>query len=232
MSSLCRLLLFRHGAVGTAPCHPRASPSWRPPSLPVFALNKGPRSPGSHPVAPAAAGVPGLSQLPSPAPPPALDSLPAPLCRGSSGPCTPSWGCRHEPVAWELFQRMDPSPSPRDGSRGWILQPQHGAVGTCLLHGHVSPSQPGSSTQHPMAQPAPGALPAPAPNPPWSPLLHGGGGAPLGAPQLPAQLQPHIPYSLLGQLLRDPPPGVPDPKDAPHRRGNHAEPSLPCAGPK
>lgn len=163
-----------------------------PCSLPVLALSQGPRSPGSHPAAPAAAGVSGLSQLPSPAPPPALDSLCALLCRGSS----------------------DPAPHPGAAgtsllcgncSRGWIphlitgmvleagsCTPKPRAVGTRLLHGAVSPSQPGSSTQHPMAQPVLGALPAPAPNPPWSLLLlQGRGGslrgslAPRTAPTLP-----------------------------------------------
>lgn len=156
-----------------------------PCSLPVLALNQGPRSPGSHPAAPAAAGVSGLSQLPSPAP--RSSSCPRfPLCpalQGLVGSCTPSWGCRHEPVVWELFQRLDPSPNHGDDSRGCILHPQPRAVGTRLLHGDVSPSQPGSSTQHPMAQPVPGALPAPAPNPPWSLLLlHGRGGSLRGSP--------------------------------------------------
>lgn len=138
------------------------------PPLPVLAHNKGPRSPGSHPAAPAAAGVPGLSQLPSPAP--RSSSCPRfPLCPAPQG------------LVWILHPIMGlqaraccvgivPEAGSRTLSQGWFQRldpaPHHGAVGTRLLHGHVSPSQPGSSTQHPMAQPAPGALPAPAPNPP------------------------------------------------------------------
>lgn len=54
-------------------------------------------------------------------------------------------------------------------------------------------------------------------------------GAPSGAPPAPSTAQPHLPPSLLGHLLRDPPPGVPDPKDAPCCHGGQAAPPSPSA---
>lgn len=127
LSSLCWLLLFRHGAVGTAPCHPRASPSWRG-TRPLLSASACSQSGTAFPRLPPCGPGSSRSVRAEPASLPCSSSCPRfPLCpalQGLVGSCTPSRGCRHEPVVRELFQRLEPSPNHRDGSRGWILHPK------------------------------------------------------------------------------------------------------------
>ena len=107
-----------------------------------------------------------------------------------------------------------------------------GPWATCLLRGDSSPSQRGSGVWHPLGDgesclPGTGSSASSCSQLPLGPCCCMRGGAPSGAPLLPAQLQPHLPPSLQGHLLRDPSPGVPDPKDAPRHHGDHTTPPSP-----